>query len=321
MTIGIATSGPMAGLAAFRALAAVEAVGRGAIGGFVSFAAITASGEMMRAETQRGGTRTLFTAGESTGVDPPAAIAEAPVAALMSSGPDRPSPLSQFTPGAAEVGLVTGHRLPNLPGVDGRPIGEAVLAAMAAGKQPQDAVSLVMSENPEADAGVIAVARDGRIALADSLSVKKRDDIGSMLLENAATGGRVGVLHNAIFPAAALASLAASVALDLSAPADAWDFTVELTEGMRLEPGSENALYLTSDGSALRIVVAGAAWVSSSWEGAVLMRGAPVRRGDKDVGHVTAEPYCVAEGGRIVSLSGRSRIDLPIRASQERGDG
>ena len=34
MTIGIAVRGPGAGLAAFKALAAVEKIGRGAIGGF-----------------------------------------------------------------------------------------------------------------------------------------------------------------------------------------------------------------------------------------------------------------------------------------------
>ena len=63
MTIGIAVTGPDAGLAAFEALRAVERVSRGAIGGFVSFVAIGAEGSLLRAQTQRGGTRTLFTRG------------------------------------------------------------------------------------------------------------------------------------------------------------------------------------------------------------------------------------------------------------------
>ncbi|MFP4126312.1 MAG: DUF6963 family protein, partial [Alphaproteobacteria bacterium] len=122
MTIGIAATGAGAGLAVFAALRAVERVGRGAIGGFASFVAISEAGELVQAETQRGGTATLFVDGEATGVAPPAAVAQARFAAVMSSGPDRPPPLARFTPGDAAVGLVSGHRLPNMPGVDGAPL-------------------------------------------------------------------------------------------------------------------------------------------------------------------------------------------------------
>ncbi|WP_346907757.1 DUF6963 family protein [uncultured Roseibium sp.] len=69
MTIGIALSGPNAGLCLFKALAAVERISRGSIGGFVSFAVITADGQLLRAQTQDGGTTTLF-----GGEDPPAEI-------------------------------------------------------------------------------------------------------------------------------------------------------------------------------------------------------------------------------------------------------
>src|SRR3546814_12745762 len=69
MTIGIAVSGPLAGLAAFRALSAVERVGRGDIGGFASFVAISGAGGLLTADTQRGGTATLFGA---KGTPPPA---------------------------------------------------------------------------------------------------------------------------------------------------------------------------------------------------------------------------------------------------------
>ncbi len=51
----------------------------------------------------------------------PTVFAHARHAALMSSGPNRPSPLAQFTPGDARVGLVTGHRLPNTVGAGGDP--------------------------------------------------------------------------------------------------------------------------------------------------------------------------------------------------------
>ena len=90
MTIGIAAHGPNAGLAVVRALAAVEAIGRGAIGGFVSLVAIGVDGRIERAVIQRGGSATLFGAAGHV----PSSIATSRVVGLMSSGPDRPEPLS-----------------------------------------------------------------------------------------------------------------------------------------------------------------------------------------------------------------------------------
>jgi hypothetical protein len=80
----------MAGQAIFDALRAVERVATGAAGGFAAFVAITEEGDLLRAETQRGGTRTLFIEGEITGAALPPRIAAARLAGLMSSRPDRP---------------------------------------------------------------------------------------------------------------------------------------------------------------------------------------------------------------------------------------
>ncbi len=55
MTIGIAAFGAGAGRGVIAALKAVECVGRGAIGGFVSFAAIKGDGSLVRASIQTGG--------------------------------------------------------------------------------------------------------------------------------------------------------------------------------------------------------------------------------------------------------------------------
>ena len=122
MTIGIGAIGPNAGLAVFKGLQAAERVGTGSIGGFAVFAAISEDGPLFMSETQRGGTATLFTAGETSGVLPPSEIAAAPYAAVMSSGPDRPAPLSQFLAADPAIGLVTGHRLPNARGARRRRI-------------------------------------------------------------------------------------------------------------------------------------------------------------------------------------------------------
>ena len=56
MTIGIAASGPSAGAGIMVGLRAIEAIGRGAIGGFVSLAVLTLDGRLVRAETQKDGT-------------------------------------------------------------------------------------------------------------------------------------------------------------------------------------------------------------------------------------------------------------------------
>jgi hypothetical protein len=314
MTIGIAVAGPCAGLAAFRALALVEAVSRGAIGGFVSFAVLDTNGALLRAETQRGGTRTLFTAGERTGVEPRDAFREAPLAVLMSSGPDRPEPLSQFTPGRAGVGLVTGHRLPNMPGVDGTPLNQNVLRRLVEGVSPEAAVTAELERNPEADAGLIAVDAAGRMHLGNTAAVAARTDIGTAMVDDPETGMRVAVLHNAIFPHRGLAWLAVSGALDSIAPGDRADFTVEILAGTRLELGTENALHLHADGGVSHITVTQQSWFAARRDGAALGYAAPVRRDGMLVGRISFEPYCVVEQGRLVSMSGRDRVSIGIRA-------
>lgn len=314
MTIGIAVRGPGAGLAAFRALAAVEKVGRGAIGGFVSFVAITADGELLRAETQRGGTATLFTEGEQTGVPPPQAFATAILAGLMSSGPDRPPPLSQFTPAAAAVGIVTGHRLPNMPGADGVPLNQAVLARMQSGKPAARAAGLVIEQNPEADAGIIALGLEGEAFAGNSAHVQRRGDLGQALLSDASTGTVVAVLHNAIHPHRALATLAASVARDVMNPLDRADFSVDVTTGTSVELGNANAVDIDDDGRVVRITVTQSSWFGPSRDGAIIDFAAAVRKDGRVIGHTIAEPYCIVREGRLISLSGRDRVAIDVRA-------
>jgi hypothetical protein len=77
MTIDIAACGPNAGLAICRRLRAVERVSTGSISGFATFAAIAADGELLRHETQRGGTSALFLEGEITGTESPPDVADA----------------------------------------------------------------------------------------------------------------------------------------------------------------------------------------------------------------------------------------------------
>jgi hypothetical protein len=163
MTIAIAAAGSNAGRAIFEGLKAAEKIGMQSIGGFVAFAALTEAGALLRAETQRGGSSTLFVDGERNGVEPPTPVAEAVAAGLISSGPDRPTPLSQFVAAAAGVGLVTGHRLPTALGVNGKLMNLEALELPRAGRSGQEAVDAVVGQNPTSDCGLIAIDGAGRV--------------------------------------------------------------------------------------------------------------------------------------------------------------
>lgn len=317
MTIGIAVRGPGAGLAAFRALRAVERVARGAIGGFVSFVALTETG-LVRAETQRGGSSTLFTAGERTGVEPPPHIALAPAAALMSSGPDRPAPLAQFTAGARGVGLVTGHRVPNRPGVDGASLLEATLRELAAGAGAEAAVRHQLERNPKADAGLIALDAAGNLFAANSAFVAQRSDLGEAHRVDGETGCAVAVLHNSIHPVAGLAGLAAAIALDSMNPADRVDGRVLLEAGAPLRLGAANALEVDDCDRVCGIVVVDPKLLHGRHEGGITGFRAEVRRGPTLLGHAIDEPFGVVENAHLVSISGAARALIGVRRRLDR---
>ncbi len=308
MTIGIGIAGPGAGRAAHAALAAVEKVGRGMIGGFVSLAALDRAGRLHRGETQRGGAAALF-AGRL-----PEAIAEAPVVALMSSGPDRMPPLSQFTPAAEGVGCLSGHRLPNMPG---RPGGEAVnalaLARLAEGTPPQAALDAVLAEHPDADAGLIAVSATGEVAAANSRLAAARSDAGMLVTEGA--GLKIAVLHNAIFPVAGLAALAAGAAIDAAAPADAYDFEITLSAGLELSTAPPEGIEIDGAGRVVALSGLPAGWAAPAWQGAAAMRGAPVTRGGRQIGTLVSEAYCVARDGVLQGCDGQPSARLRVRTA------
>lgn len=309
MTIGIAAHGPNAGLAIVKALAAVEAVGRGAIAGFVSFVAITAAGGIHRAVTQRGGSTALFD-GDVRSI--PAEIAAAETAGLMSSGPDRPEPLSQFTPADPRIGLVTGHRMPNTIGVSGVNLNDEVLDLMNRGLTPEEAVERVLAANPDADAGIIALAVDGQLHAANTAHVERRGDAGRKLLRSLEEGATVAVLHNAIHPYRPLALLAAEVAMDAMQPKDHPDGWITFREGVKLTAGPANAVHLSDDGAVESIVVENPRFLEGRWslgigyETGVLSRFKPIAT-------MLYEPYMVVDGGKLCTIDGRVTLSVPIR--------
>lgn len=299
MTIGIAAHGPAAGGAVLAGLAAVEAVGTGEIRGFGVFAALCPDGTLLRVEVQRGGGEALRTELARLGLTERAGAA--PVAALISSGPDRPDPLSQFLPGSA-AGLVTGHRLPNTPGADTVPLNVAALRRLEAGADPAAAVSDVTGANPEIDAGLIAVTTRS-VALSETRRVGRRNDRGSARLDirNGAAG--IAVLHNAIQPFEGLAALAAGAGravLEAALPALP---RFRLVPGTTLEPGAADGVWIAPDGAVERIASGNPGHAGyQGWTSSAVYLGTPVFQDGRRAGTTIGEARCRLDRGRIIEV-------------------
>ena len=311
MTIGIGAFGPNAGLAVFRALRAAEKVGTGAIGGFATFAAITADGRAIFAVTQRGGAATAFTEGETTGVDPWPKFGSARVAAVISSGPDRPGDLTKFIPVDPAVGLVTGHRIPPTTGKNGLPMNSDALARMQSGIAAADAATVVIGENPEADCGLMCVDLAGRIGFANTIRVLRRPDVATALRSD--TGASVAVLHNAIRPHQAIADLAAAIAIETMTANQAPRGYVTIAAGTPIGMGDENAVYCDSMGRALRVTTTDPSVGIRGELGAAIYLASAVYLDTTLAGHTTFEPITTIQDGRLVAFSGKDELRISFR--------
>jgi len=305
MTIGIAASGPYAGAGILAGLRAVEAVGRGAIGGFASLAVLTADGRLVRAETQRDGTKGLFTNG------PPEEVLTAPLAALISSGPDRPTPLSQFVAAAPGVGIVTGHRFPHVVTEDGNALNALVLAAMESGSAPQAAIDELVAAHPGYDAGFVAVSADGALGLGNMPAVHRLMNRGALVQQSADTRIGVATLHNAIHPNNAIAPLANEVVLDEIQRRMTKVQTVSLVAGTNLRSGESAEIHVGRDFKIERVTHPFAPTASSETSFGlgdcvrVLQFGEPI-------GWLGQEPFMIVRNGVIESLDGEREIPVPV---------
>jgi hypothetical protein len=310
MTIAIGAYGPHAGLAVFKSLQAAEAVGEGAIRGFVMLAVITPDGTLQRYETQRGGTRTLFTEGETTGVEPPDPVRGAIAAALISSGPDRPIPLAQFLTADAQAGLVTAHRVPQGPSVTGIPLNVAVLNALQAGQSAREATAMVLAQNPDADVGFITIDRHGHMHVQNAPRVQRRPDVGLAYREQEASGAKLAVLHNAIEPHASLAPLVADIGfrqmVDL-APVIGW-FT--LSAGIPIVYGEVDAVEVDEQGVALQVVTSDRTFTDRERSGVGIYLHSLVRQQGRVIGKTLFEPICLVRDGKILEMSGQTSLRM-----------
>ncbi len=304
MTIGVAAFGHHAGRAILAGLAAAERIGHGAIGGFVSFAVLRPDGALLRAETQTNGSAGLGILSEE--------MLAAPVAALMSSAANRPEPLAQFVAGADRVGLVTGHRFPNMPGASGTPLNQQVLARMRAGASPAASVASVIAENPEVDAGMIAIGLDGRTGSADARRLHRLADRGAARLGSRREGALVAVRHNGIHPARGLAWAVADIALaamQVEAAPDRW---VELRAGAPVLPAQSDRILVDDQGAATQLEVSGGLGEGTRHIG--MGGGALIIVRDRTIGFATYEPFLVVRDGRLVSIDGKLSSRVPARS-------
>ena len=290
MTLGIAAHGPHAGAAVRQAVVAAELLGHGEIGGFAVFAVIDAQGQVQQRCVQQGGI---------TALDLPPNWLAASHAAVITSGPHRPEPLTQFLPGRHGVGLVSGHRLPNRPdGRSGQPLNIGVLDAMAAGMHPQAAVDALLQANPQADAGLIAINAQGDIGCANSARVAQRPDAGQAHWGNAQAG--FALLHNAIYAGTDLTASLASLlraALQPLAAHTASHQLLRLTQAAPVDIAAADCVHVDAQWRVLRVESADPFMAQAAQSITLLPLAMPVRHNGQLLGHMATELFAqVAQG-------------------------
>jgi hypothetical protein len=312
MTIGIATVGPNAGLGLFKGLRAAERVGTGSIGGFATFAAITADRRLIRAQTQRGGSGTLFLDGETTGVDPSGDVAAAPYAGVISSGPERPD-LVKLVSADPAVGLVTGHRLPIQQGVDGMPLNEQVLDLMRHGASAQAAVDTVLDRNPQSDAGLIAIGRAGDLYGRNSARVLKRPDLAEFRAESPRGSAKVVVFYNSIRPLSVIAPLVAQIALDAMLGVPLPDGEIFMPADLPVREGPDIAIFCDANCVAEHVATPDKMALAGTHIGAIIQQGSPVYADGRLIGHAMFEVMTLVVDGVLKQMSGQPSMRAGIK--------
>lgn len=305
MTIGIAATGPWAGAGILAGLRAVEAVGRGAIGGFVSLAVLTADQKLLRAETQNGGTSTLFD------VSPPEDVLQAPFAALISSGPDRPAPLSQFIAAEPGVGLVTGHRFPQALTDEGLALNDLILKKMRKGAVAQDAIETLIAAYPDFDAGFIALSANGDLGLGNMATALRLSHQGAATNFCTETGAKVAALHNAIHPSKAIACVATEVALDNIRQRMTDVRTITVVAGMKLSFGDTPEIHIDDNFQTTKVTHPNIQTLGLESSFGIGDRVKVLQLG-KQIGWLGHEPFMVVRNGEIITMDGKAEIQLPV---------
>lgn len=311
MTIGIGAIGKNAGLAVWKALNSVERVTSGSIGGFATFVIFNKDGKVKYYCTQRGGSKTLFTEGDSVVDYPPDEVIEAVIAGVISSGPDRPEPLESLLPAKEGVGFITGHRIPSAIGKNGISVNMETLKIMEKGESSNTAVNKVMSENPNIDAGLIAVDVNGNIGAINSKKVENRLDVASAVIKKAEA--KVAVFNNEIYPVKITADLAAAIAMQVMTEERKPDIKITISSGLKVELGTEDKVVVNKENSAIQIFTTDPTILRGKTTCVVPYLGSTVVKNGKKIGILMNEPLTVLDNGIIVELAGQKTIVRDVR--------
>jgi len=304
MTIGVAAFGEHAGAAVYDAVLGAELLGRGAIGGFAVMAVLDEPGGLQYRVTQRGGV---------TSLDLPPAWRDARVAAIISSGPDRPEPLTQFVAGANGIGLVTGHRLPSLTGAAGTPLNRAALDHLARGSAPQQAVDAVLQTHAEWDTGLVAIDSLGRLGMANSARVRRRDDLGEF--RRSEPRASLGLLHNSIYARGNLAAHLGELAWSsLHGGGGPWRF-VTLARPVVLTVASKDCVHVDDAGTIVAIETANPSLATMDRVSTAVYLGTDVRRHGVLAGITATELYVRIRAGEACPLESRAQNIMLVRTS------
>ena len=306
MTIAIVAHGTDAGFAIAEALAAAEAVANGAIGGFVSAAAI-ADGRVVRSQTQAGGVGTLEWPSDSERQQ----FGKSTLAGLISSGPNRPEPLAAFVAASESAGLVTGHRMPNARGIDGQPMNRSVLNLMEAGQPVEAAVERVLNDNPAADCGLIAASLSGEGYCANTDSVESlRGDLGCAVRH--ANGNHVWLLHNAIRPDQSLAELIADITLSRMTMNGDAVVSIQIDQSCAVRRADVERIEVDEDLHAVSLTVTGEIPVTNTAQPVNLGYRPDVYQRGKLLGRLMYEPFLLTAAGKVQSLDGYPSISVAM---------
>jgi hypothetical protein len=237
-------------------------------------------------------------------------------ATAISSGPDRPEPLEQFLPGLDRIGLVTGHRLPNTPDLNGTPLNQAVLARLAAGETPQDAVDAVLSQSPEVDAGLIALDASGRLGFGNSARVERRSDCG--FGERQSANSRVALLHNSIFSQGGFTQKLTDLAWSNLTGELADIRLLFLREAISVELSDKDRVHVRADGTITSIESANLRLQSTNPRTTAVYLGSEVWQEGRLVGRTTTELIMGVAQGRLCKQIGSPPI--PIVMETVRGE-
>lgn len=314
MTIGIAASGQGAGAAVYEALRVIETVSRGEIGGFVTLAFITSAGQVRYVTTQDGGVTALGIQDDSVASR---SVRDARLAALISSGPNRPEPLDRFISADPTVGLVTGHRFPDAKGVSGTPLNLEVIRLARSGMPAREALEATLAANPNADCGLILATITGEVYAGNTSRVALRPDIGAAVLRDTDIGAAVAVLHNALQPVPGIAELAAGTAIGKMANWWPPDEYLKLGAGVPVSIGKAETVTVDDSFIAISVQTTDKTLVSGTQNGAAIYLGAAVIQEGRQIGTVVNETNAVIKDGRIVSMSGMPEVRIGFRALQE----